>query len=644
MANMIARLGVVLGLDSAEFSKNIEAAGKKLEQLSDKAEIFGKLGAASFVAMTYKAMEFADSISDVAKANDVAIDTIVKLSEALSQNGGEAANASKLLSSFTAFVDNAAQGSFQAQQSFQKAGIGLKELAKMSTEDLFQKTIEGIAAIEDPLTRNAKAMEIFGKAAKGVDFVGLAESMQETSHLTEQQAQAIKDAGDAWDMLNKATHETMLTFTTSVGSGLKATLDYINEMKGETNAFGQVVKTVFETVAILGANVAFVFEGIASEIGHTIQNAKTLATQGIDAAIAENKRYEDDMQMRAQRLEAYERKIMGTGGAGRGSANDPRRLDMQKAETLGRQVKPGVDKEAESIQHTLNKLKEKQAAEKLSFDTKQAMFEIDMAGLHMRKEDVDLAKNLFEIDSKRQVMIDEIQRTEKISQKQKNELIDTENKIADAAKRQAEARNEIAKAQREMSFNQGFTDAMEKFFREAPTAMENGGKTFDTVVSNMGAALDNFVRTGKFSFADLTRSIIQDMISIQMRAQATSLFSMAIGALGFGGKFTPGSNSFVGPMPAVASNAGGGDVIGGTPHYVGENGPELFIPSRSGSIIPNSTLAGMSQNQPTVVYNGPYIANMSAIDTQSGVQFLAKNKQAVWAVYQSANRSVPVTR
>jgi hypothetical protein len=49
-------------------------------------------------------------------------------------------------------------------------------------------------------------------------------------------------------------------------------------------------------------------------------------------------------------------------------------------------------------------------------------------------------------------------------------------------------------------------------------------------------------------------------------------------------------------------------------------------------------------NQPQVVYNGPYIANMSAIDTQSGLQFLAKNKQGVWASYQSAQRSLPQSR
>jgi hypothetical protein len=52
----------------------------------------------------------------------------------------------------------------------------------------------------------------------------------------------------------------------------------------------------------------------------------------------------------------------------------------------------------------------------------------------------------------------------------------------------------------------------------------------------------------------------------------------------------------------------------------------------------------MMGNQAQVVYNGPYIANMSAIDTQSGLQFLAKNKQGVWAANQSAQRGLPQSR
>jgi phosphoribosyl-ATP pyrophosphohydrolase len=65
MANMIARLGVVLGLDSAEFTKGIEAAGKKLEQFSQAAERVGKNAAVAMVAATAAAVRYADEMADV---------------------------------------------------------------------------------------------------------------------------------------------------------------------------------------------------------------------------------------------------------------------------------------------------------------------------------------------------------------------------------------------------------------------------------------------------------------------------------------------------------------------------------------------------------------------------------------------------
>jgi hypothetical protein len=80
------------------------------------------------------------------------------------------------------------------------------------------------------------------------------------------------------------------------------------------------------------------------------------------------------------------------------------------------------------------------------------------------------------------------------------------------------------------------------------------------------------------------------------------------------------------------------------PTIVGENGPELFIPQRSGTVIPNQQMSGMTGDKPTVVYNGPYINQLSAIDTQSATQFLAKNKLSVWSANQSASRSLPASR
>jgi phage-related minor tail protein len=166
-----------------------------------------------------------------------------------------------------------------------------------------------------------------------------------------------------------------------------------------------------------------------------------------------------------------------------------------------------------------------------------------------------------------------------------------------------------------------------------------------SVFNNMGSAIDNFVRTGKFSFKDLTRSIIQDLISIAMRAQMMAMFKgFSFFGLPTGGNVTTGAplNPSFSAAPTFAAN--GSDAQAGQPFYVGEQGPELFVPQGAGTIMPNKMVGAMSNNQPQVVYNGPYIANMSAIDTQSSIQFLSKNKQAVWSANQSAQRSLPASR
>lgn len=169
-----------------------------------------------------------------------------------------------------------------------------------------------------------------------------------------------------------------------------------------------------------------------------------------------------------------------------------------------------------------------------------------------------------------------------------------------------------------------------------------------SVYSNMSNAIDNFVRNGKMSFKDLARSIIQDLISISMRAQMLAMFK-GFSFFGGGGGFKDvggmgaASNDYL-VSSGILTSAVGGPLASGQASIVGENGPEIFVPKGAGTIIPNTgDLSGLNMGQ-SVVYNGPYIANMSAIDTQSGIQFLTKNKQAVWAANQSAQRSLPASR
>jgi lambda family phage tail tape measure protein len=667
MAN-IARLGVRLGIDSADFAQGIEAAKKKLGEFAEKAEVMGKVGVAAFAAMTYKALEFADELADVAKANDVAIATVLQLGEALQQNGGKAEDAGKLLAGFTKFVDNAAEGSYEAQKSFEKTGIGLKDLGKLTTEELFNKTVKGLAAIEDPITRNAKAMEIFGKAAKGVDWLGMAEGLSHTSHLTTQQANAIKDAADAWDMLHAKSHDAMVAFSVGVGPSVKAVIEYYDELMGKTELFAETVKHISQTIAVLVADTMYVFTGIGRELVHTYENAKLVMTGAFEEARRQNEAFEKENERRAIRMAEVQNKILGLGFDTNGSSS----YDVETKNNVGRKVKKGKNPEEEKaealrlkqlqfniqqrqregkeIENNMRRMQEVFTTEVLRQDAlektlkdEQDLFELSLKQKHIRAEDLQLAKDLLEIESNRKKNSREISLNTDLNLAAQTQLIERESQLANEAERLARARNQMTKELREGSFGQGFGMAMQDAFRNMSTELERGQMAFESVMGNMNAALDNFVRTGKLSFKDLARSIIQDLIAIELKASAMAMFK-SMGGMGmFSSLFAPANAG--GYSTSMAQFADGGEPPVGQPSIVGERGPELFVPKSSGTIIPNNMLgSAMGGKQPSITYNGPYIANMSAIDTQSATQFLARNKSAVWAANQTAQRSLPQSR
>ena len=234
---------------------------------------------------------------------------------------------------------------------------------------------------------------------------------------------------------------------------------------------------------------------------------------------------------------------------------------------------------------------------------------------------------LFDIEQKRKLLILE----KKMNKEQANEFAQSE-------KKRALEDYQIAQSQRTFEF--GWKKAFASYTDNATNAAKLGEQAFVSVTQNLETALDRFVQTGKLSFSDLARSIISDLIKIQLKAQATSLFS----SLGIGDFFSGIFGGGKGGTSIPIKFANGGDPPVGVASIVGERGPELFVPKTAGTIIPNHQLGSSMGGGASIVYNGPYIQNMSAIDTQSGIQFLSKNKETIWSANQSAQRSLPQGR
>jgi lambda family phage tail tape measure protein len=212
----------------------------------------------------------------------------------------------------------------------------------------------------------------------------------------------------------------------------------------------------------------------------------------------------------------------------------------------------------------------------------------------------------------------------------------------------ARAEEEYQIAQSQKTFEYGWKKAYASYVDSATNAAKIGEQAFVSVTQNMEQALDTFVSTGKLKFGELAKSIIADLIKIEMRAQASSIFGFLKGVIsgvnggGGAGMFTGSTGEIGGSI--LKGSAGGNELGSSEPSMVGENGPELFIPRSAGTIVPNNRMGSLMGGGPSVVYNGPYIVSMNAIDTQSATQFLAKNKDAVWSANQSAQRSLPQSR
>lgn len=658
MANMIARLGVVLGLDSAEFSKGLDAAGKKLEQFSQSAEKYGKIAATALVAASAAAIKYADDLADVAEANEVAIGTVLQLSNALANSGGKADNAGKMLSAFAKFIDEAAGGSDKAQKTAIALGVSLKDLGKLSQEELLNKLVANLSKIEDPVTRNAKAMEIFSKAAKGVDMVGFADKIAEANPLIEQQEKAIKAAADTYDLLAQTSRDVMVVLATELGPILKSTIEYMKTMSDYGISLSGIFKTVFQTIAVLGANVAFVFKGIADEIKHTYENAVTLVTKGIDAAIEGNKKYDAYRASQRQNLDFFEAQAMGI-SYGR-TGNDPRRTDIKKPTAGGgggRVVQESKEAEAarkremqlyaqgaanaqkaaeedakaradffSSYEKGNGAVAERQRLMGIALENEKELMLLEMNSSNKRQEDYALEREQMLIRQQLSRNLEEIDARRDLTATARAEAEARETALAEKSLAIAKEKYRLTRGLREGTFEEGITKQAQRFLRDMPTELEMGEKAFDSLMGNMESAIDRFVRTGKASFKDLARSIIQDIIAMQMKAMAFSFLSSL-----FGVKPNPYQPASVLGMPGYAN---GGNPTVGQVSVVGERGPELFVPRTAGTIIPNHALAGVGGTTNVTNYN------INAIDTKSFEDRLLGSSTAIWAANKYGEKNL----
>jgi lambda family phage tail tape measure protein len=173
-------------------------------------------------------------------------------------------------------------------------------------------------------------------------------------------------------------------------------------------------------------------------------------------------------------------------------------------------------------------------------------------------------------------------------------------------------------------FATGWKSAMAEYVDSAANAANTSREMFSSAMGSMNSALDKFVETGKLNFGDLARSIIMDLLKIQLRKAAAG---------------------FVGSLFGFAN---GGEPPVGEASIVGERGPELFVPKVKGTIIPNNKISGMMSGGTGVgggvVNNYTYNNSVTAMDAKSVAQLFYDNRHTMFGTVEAAKKEMPMRR
>ncbi|WP_448501677.1 tail tape measure protein [Sphingomonas sp.] len=129
---------------------------------------------------------------------------------------------------------------------------------------------------------------------------------------------------------------------------------------------------------------------------------------------------------------------------------------------------------------------------------------------------------------------------------------------------------------------------------------------FEAGVDRAGRVLETTllraVRSGQLGFEDLGRVALRVMDAIAARALGSGLDAL----LGGGGRGQGGLAGFLSALISGApGRATGGPVSPNRPYWVGERGPELFVPTAAGRVEPTPAATGPRDVRVAITINAP---------------------------------------
>lgn len=631
------------GSFETDFKRAAKAAEKRAKEIEKAFSQMGKMigaavavGATALGFLVKKSIDAAAELDDLSQKTGIAVESLSRLQYAAGREGVEDLGASLAKLAKTIGTDAELFDALGIKTKNANGELRTTEEVLLDVADVFSKSADG--------TRKAIiAQELFGKSGAALipllnqGRAGIEQLTAEADRLgitiSGNTAKAADDFNNKLYSLKGAVSGAVNQITAELLPSLNRIAEAMTSSTGGTSAFataGRALGVVLETVSVLAANVAYVFNGIGREIGGIAAQAAALATGDFagagfirDEMIADAKRARAEVDALSDSILNAKAVAASEGPAGGGGtlpdveamkkaaeeaakARKKASEDAQKAAEKALQAAlDAEEKQRDSIAAVIDALKEESATMGASTAQIEARKIAKLGGTEAEKQQayelakyIELQKLTIEQDKDRAAVLKE---TRTYAEVYADEIARLNVLFDNGTKDSAVYTRAVA--------------ATQKAFDEAEKAAEESTNSMtvfaDQAARNMQDAFADFLfNPFEGGLKGMVRSFAQALQRMAAEALAANIFGSLTSAGGGGGLFSSlfslGASYFSGGISSsgtytaanIAGRAAGGPVTAGTPYMVGENGPELFMPNNSGRIANSMDTRSMMAGQP----------------------------------------------
>lgn len=140
--------------------------------------------------------EYGDEVDKTSQKMGLSAEAYQKWNYVLNLAGTEMSSMTTGLKTLTNQIDDAKSGSEDAQKRFERLGISMDDLNKMSREEVFERVIKGFQGMADSTDRAALANDLFGRSGQNLAplFNQSAEKTEEQIKLAERYGMVMPEA------------------------------------------------------------------------------------------------------------------------------------------------------------------------------------------------------------------------------------------------------------------------------------------------------------------------------------------------------------------------------------------------------------------------------------------------------------------